>query len=549
MDSVANVASAVVRQSTVVVQAAADELAKQASAVASIANSSDPIAWITGEDDNDDDLLDGTVEDVGIRIQPPVPVPLAGLQSWGNGWGYAPSTSSTAFPGFQDGYGNSSGRPSPFPPDGSVNSRVALYRGDFCSLEVDALLVPAAAGYMPGSSTVFGRVLQHGGQDLRLDLRHLDVCRSGEARICKAYGLPCQRLLLTVGPKYKDKYYIAAQNTLNACYRECLQLLVESGLSTVAVPCYWYSKGYPIEEQAHVALRTIRRCLEKLHHSIEMLVLVAANSSEAELYESLLPIYFPRSEAEASHAAAVLPESSWSEWGEVEVEERRIRVSSSLVRQDDVDDRGSLFADFGDDDSRSFLNARDDADCAAVRRLEGTMIEAATPEEARATCMRYLRRARDVRRENDSTCFVYRAGKDRFDRHVVVLLGARIPALGVRDERTLPLFVKELELLQSTRFILLYVNTEVDSMQNAILEVLQEMLAVINAKYRSTMGQLLVLHPGLWFRAAFAIGRAVSDDAAAVWHDSLYLESVADLACVLDLEQLRLPEYVRYSDG
>lgn len=548
MDSLANAAGAVVRQSAVVAYAAADELAKQASAVASIANSSDPIAWITGEGDDDDDLLDGGFVDVDMRIPPPVPVPLAGLQPWGNGWGYAASASSTAVPGFQDGYVNSYARPSPFPPDGSVNSRVALFQGNFCALEVDALLVPTASGYMPGSSTVFGRVLQHGGQDLRLDLRHLDVCRSGEARICKAYGVPCQRLLLTVGPKYKDKYYIAAQNTLNACYRECLQLLVESGLSTVAVPCYWYSKGYPIEEQAHVALRTIRRCMEKLHHSIEMLVLVAANSAEAELYESLLPIYFPRSEVEASHAATVLPESSWSEWGEVEVEERRIRVSSSLVRQDDIDDRGSLFADFGDDD-RSFLNARDDADCAAVRRLGGTMIEAATPEEARAACMRYLRRARDVRRETDSTSFVYRAGKDRFDRHVVVLLGARLPALGVRDERTLPLFVKELELLQNTRFILLYVNTEVDSMESATLEVLQEMLAVINAKYRSSMGQLLVLHPGLWFRAAFAIGRAVSDDAASVWHDSLYLESIADLACVLDMEQLRLPEYVRYSDG
>lgn len=36
------------------------------------------------------------------------------------------------------------------------------------------------------------------------ELRHLDSCRSGEARSCKSYGMPCQRLLLTVGPKYKD---------------------------------------------------------------------------------------------------------------------------------------------------------------------------------------------------------------------------------------------------------------------------------------------------------------------------------------------------------
>ncbi|CAE8699533.1 unnamed protein product, partial [Polarella glacialis] len=150
-----------------------------------------------------------------------------------------------------DAFGSSSGgrRPPPFLPDGDLNMKVVLHDGDLCAFEVDAILAPSAAGYAVGSSTVFGRVLRHGGQDIRADLRHLDPCRSGEARLCKAYGLPCRWLLLTVGPKYKDKYYIAAQNTLNACYRECLQLLVESGLRTIAIPCCWYSKGYPLEEQ------------------------------------------------------------------------------------------------------------------------------------------------------------------------------------------------------------------------------------------------------------------------------------------------------------
>ena len=45
------------------------------------------------------------------------------------------------------------------------------------------------------------------------------------------------------GPKIlQEKYQVAAQNTLNACYRECLQLLAESELKTVAIPCFWYSR-------------------------------------------------------------------------------------------------------------------------------------------------------------------------------------------------------------------------------------------------------------------------------------------------------------------
>ncbi|CAE8651102.1 unnamed protein product, partial [Polarella glacialis] len=344
-----------------------------------------------------------------------------------------------------------------------------------------------------------------------------------------AYGLPCRWLLLTVGPKYKDKYYIAAQNTLNACYRECLQLLVESGLRTIAIPCCWYSKGYPLEEQAHVALRTLRRCLERLRGSVDAVVLVAANTQEAELYDSLMPLYFPRTAGEANDGAAVLPDSCWNEWGEVTVEERRIRVSSSLIsgREDDDDEPCNLFSE-GDDSDRAFLHAREDADNSALRRLEGTMIEATSEEEAKQAFFRYHRRARDLRPDPEAMRFVYTAAsKDRFGRHVVVLLGARLPALGVRDERTLPMFLKELELLRNERFILLYINSEVAGMDTVTLEVLQEMLAVISARYRTSLGQLLVLHPGLWFRAAFVLGRAVSDDAASLWHDSLYLEANA----------------------
>lgn len=138
-----------------------------------------------------------------------------------------------------------------------------------------------------------------------------------------------------------------------------------------------------------------------------------------------------------------------------------------------------------------------------VPRLDGTMLEAESPEAAAQICLRYLRHARDVRAEPEDQRFVYRTpGRDRFDRRVVVLLGARLPARGVRDERTLPLFMKELELLCGDRFTLFYANSGVQPMDSWSLEVLHEMLAVISARYRDSLDQLYVLHPGLWFTAA-----------------------------------------------
>lgn len=541
MDAVTSTATAVVQQSASALQVAAGELAKQASAAAQLATVRDPIAWFAGDEDEGaggDGLPEHAEEG---RPPPVVPVPLAALRPWACGWGgggaVAAASSSSAAP-----------RPPPFALDGELNGKVALWQGDACALEVEALLAPSAAGFAVGSSTVFSKVLRHGGRDLRADIQHLEACRSGEARITKAYGLPCSWLLLTVGPKFKEKYQTAAQNTLNSCYRESLQLLAEHELRTVAIPCQWYREGYPPEEQAHVALRTARRCLEKLRHAIDTLVFVAAGESEAELYNGLLPLYFPRTAGEEEASRAALPDSCRSEWGEVAVEERRIRVSSCLVSRDEEDEgRGGSAPLFSpsDEDDRSFLHARADADEAAIQRLEGTMIEAETPEVARAACLRYLRRARDLRCEPEATRFVFRAGQDRYGRQVVVLLGARLPSLGIRDERALPLFVKELELLRGERFVLLYANSCVPALDSSKLEVLQEMLAVIGAKYRGSLEQLLVLHPGLWFRAAFALGRAMDDLAASVWHDTVYLESLADLSTWTALERLELPSYVR----
>merc|ERR1712226_1334300 len=102
----------------------------------------------------------------------------------------------------------------------------------------------------------------------------------------------------------------------------------------MGIPCTWYHKGYPPEEQAHVGLRTVRRALEKLGGRVNTVVFVAADAQEAEMYDGFFPLYFPRTDEEAEAAAKVLPECCWSEWGEVSVEERKIRVGSQLIAED-----------------------------------------------------------------------------------------------------------------------------------------------------------------------------------------------------------------------
>mmetsp|Transcript_43426 Transcript_43426/g.86158 ORF Transcript_43426/g.86158 Transcript_43426/m.86158 type:complete len:544 (-) Transcript_43426:239-1870(-) len=537
MDLIADTATVVVRQSASVLQVAAGELAKQASTVADLAQANDTVTWLAGEGDCATDFRE---EDRPIA---PTAMPVAALQPWGSDWRCRPPMYA------QDACANETKR-LPFAHDAEINGKVFLWQGDICAVEVDALLVPVAAGFAEGHSTIYPRILKLGGRDLKADISHLDSCRSGEVRFTKAYGLPCNRLVITVGPKFKEQYRVAAQNTLNACCRECIQGLVEAEMRTVAIPCIWYKEGYPREEHALVVLRTIRRCLEKLRTNIDSVVLVAACPAELGVYESLMPLYFPRSLDEAiMSATADLPEGAWTEWGEVFVEERRIRLSSCLISRDDNEDSSGeemtpMFSP-SDDADKSFLSARDDADTAARKRLEGTIIEAETPEMAKHACLRYLRRAWEVQAELVTNRFVFSAVQDHFGRKVVVLLGARLPPLGVRDERTLPLFVKELELLRSQQFVLLYVNSDVSAFDTPKLEVFREMLAVISMKYRNSLAQVLVLHPGLGFRAAFALGSAVSDTAASIWNDTVYFERLAQLASFVSITELQLPAYVQ----
>ena len=102
-------------------------------------------------------------------------------------------------------------------------------------------------------------------------------------------------MLHTVGPKYSEKYQVAAENALYSCYRDCLGLCVEEKLRSVAIPCiYTRRKKYPRDAAAHVALRTVRRFVEKHSEAFDAIVLCVDEPEDFCLYEAALPLYFPR---------------------------------------------------------------------------------------------------------------------------------------------------------------------------------------------------------------------------------------------------------------
>lgn len=243
-----------------------------------------------------------------------------------------------------------------FPVDEELNYKLYFFVGDMCRLDVDAIVCFSSEGSMDLFENS-GRILAIGGQELLEDLHGQERCRSGEARITKAYNLPCRYIIHTVGPKYSEKYAIAAHNTLNSCYKEILALSVEHGIRTIAIPClYPYRKRsiFPMIDFGHTAFRTLRRWLELLRHKIDAIILccgtglpflrdcsaTSINYSPNRSKEILsfscyfAEAYFPRNKQERISTFCRLPVESGNRFGEIEVSERKVRIQGHLYNQD-----------------------------------------------------------------------------------------------------------------------------------------------------------------------------------------------------------------------
>ncbi|XVE53159.1 hypothetical protein DITRI_Ditri02bG0181700 [Diplodiscus trichospermus] len=240
-----------------------------------------------------------------------------------------PSFSNSYFPDplispLEDSSGN--GMVSRFSVDHEINSKIYLWRGQPWNLEVDAVVNSTNENLDEAHSSQ--GLHSAAGPGLAEECATLGGCRTGMAKATNAYDLPARRVIHTVGPKYAVKYRTAVENALSQCYRSCLELLVENGLQSIAMGCiYAEAKKYPREPAAHVAIRTVRRFLEKHKDKVTAVVFCTSTSSDTEIYKRLFPLYFPRDKHEEEVAVSKLPADVGDENGETIIDERKIRIN------------------------------------------------------------------------------------------------------------------------------------------------------------------------------------------------------------------------------
>jgi O-acetyl-ADP-ribose deacetylase len=144
-----------------------------------------------------------------------------------------------------------------------MTGRMVVVQGDITKQAVDAI-VNAANERLLGGGGVDGAIHRAAGPELKEECRKIGGCPTGEARITKGYGLPARHVIHTVGPVWHGGSK-GEPELLAACYRNSLELAVESGVKTIAFPGISTGiYGYPLESATRLAMTTVKDCLARM---------------------------------------------------------------------------------------------------------------------------------------------------------------------------------------------------------------------------------------------------------------------------------------------
>ncbi len=129
---------------------------------------------------------------------------------------------------------------------------VEVFEGSILDVSSDAI-VNAANRSLLGGGGVDGVIHRAAGPGLLEECRKLGGCEPGEVRATGAHNLPFRYILHTVGPIWRGGTN-GEEAILASCYRNCIALALELGLSSLAFPAISTGAyGYPPEKAARVA--------------------------------------------------------------------------------------------------------------------------------------------------------------------------------------------------------------------------------------------------------------------------------------------------------
>lgn len=157
--------------------------------------------------------------------------------------------------------------------------------GDITKVTTVEAIVNAANSSLLGGGGVDGAIHRAAGSKLLEECRTLHGYKTGQAKITKAYKLPCKYVIHTVGPVWNGGS-LNEEEKLADCYKNSLALAVENNIRTIAFPSI--STGiyrFPVERAAKIAVATVKKFLRENPDKIDEVLWVLFDEKTESVYE------------------------------------------------------------------------------------------------------------------------------------------------------------------------------------------------------------------------------------------------------------------------
>ncbi len=182
--------------------------------------------------------------------------------------------------------------------------KLSIWQGDITRLQVGAIVNAANSQmlgcFVPCHKCIDNAIHSAAGIELREECNHQMHQRkikfgpryeepTGQAMVTKAYNLPAEHVIHTVGPIVSSRLTDRLRQDLKNCYTSVLESCVENQIRSVAFCCI--STGefrFPNDEAARIAVNTVSDFLEEHISDFERVIFNVFKEEDKEYYKKEL---------------------------------------------------------------------------------------------------------------------------------------------------------------------------------------------------------------------------------------------------------------------
>ena len=186
----------------------------------------------------------------------------------------------------------------------AFEDKISLWQGDITRLQAGAIVNAANSQmlgcFIPCHRCIDNAIHSAAGMQLReacskiMQEKRMRYGRQyeepvGTALLTKAYNLPCDYVIHTVGPTVYGELTDALREDLRRCYESVLKCCAKNAVRSVAFCCI--STGefhFPNEEAAQIAVKTVADFLREHADAVDRVIFNVFKDGDREIYERLL---------------------------------------------------------------------------------------------------------------------------------------------------------------------------------------------------------------------------------------------------------------------